>query len=525
MRKFWARFQRRSKQKKTEEKGQGLVEYGLIIVLVGIAVILILNLMRPTIANVFSRMVGRAPVAPPSLLSYTPPPTYTPTPTIDPNATDTPTPTYTPVPWQLTVNVLGNGTVDINPDQSGYTDGENVTLTASPNPGWEFIGWSGDLSGTANPATVTMDSDKTIAATFGQVATTYQLTVNVSGSGSVAVNPDQPEYVEGSDVTLTAAAPAGWEFSGWSGDLSGTANPATVTMDSDKTITAIFTEQRHTLTVNTIGNGAVVVYPDQPDYSSDDVVSLNATADTGWAFSHWSGSTSGSANPKDITMDGDKSIAAHFVPCYTLTVNVTPNGTGNVYADPTPSCDNYTKYPQGTVVKLTADPGSGYVFSGWSGDASGSTNPLDVTVDRDKSVTASFVVPIEVIIDNNDANLSGNWRTSTSSSGYYGSNYVHDNNNSKGSNTARFRPNLPEAGSYRVYARWTSASNRATNVPIDINYAGGTDTVTVNQRQNGGQWVLLGTYTFNAGTGGNVFIRNDGTNGYVVADAVRFYKP
>ena len=64
----------------------------------------------------------------------------------------------------------------------------------------------------------------------------------------------------------------------------------------------------------------------------------------------------------------------------------------------------------------------------------------------------------------------------------------------------------------------------ASNVPIDINYAGGSATKTVNQKINGGSWQSLGVYTFDAGSTGNVLVRTTGTNGYVVADSVRFYK-
>ena len=87
-----------------------------------------------------------------------------------------------------------------------------------------------------------------------------------------------------------------------------------------------------------------------------------------------------------------------------------------------------------------------------------------------------------------------------------------------------FTPNIRAAGRYIVYARWVSGLNRATNVPIDVNSAEGSQTFTKDQKNTGkdGAWVLLGTFQFNKGTGGSVTIRNAGTNGVVVADAVRF---
>lgn len=131
----------------------------------------------------------------------------------------------------------------------------------------------------------------------------------------------------------------------------------------------------------------------------------------------------------------------------------------------------------------------------------------------------------EVIVDNLNATLTGTWTASTFTPGYYGSNYLHDGNAGKGTKTARFTPNLPSTGSYQVFGRWIAGNDRASNVPFTITHAGGTQAVTVNQQVNGAAWVSLGTFSFNAGTAGNVLISNTGTTGFVVADAVRFFKP
>ncbi len=134
----------------------------------------------------------------------------------------------------------------------------------------------------------------------------------------------------------------------------------------------------------------------------------------------------------------------------------------------------------------------------------------------------------EVIVDaGNPADsayvtVNGAWVTSTLTSGYHGADYLHDNNTGHGTKSVTFTPNLPVTGTYDVYLIWTSATSRANNVPVSIVHAGGTDGKTVNQRTYGGQWRLVGTYTFNAGTGGSVTLSNTGTNGYVIADAVLF---
>lgn len=81
---------------------------------------------------------------------------------------------------------------------------------------------------------------------------------------------------------------------------------------------------------------------------------------------------------------------------------------------------------------------------------------------------------------------------------------------------------MPDGGYYEVHANWTSDENRASNVPIDIQHSDGTSTVVVNQRSGGSRWNLLGTFEFQAGSPGAVVVHNDGADGYVIADAVRF---
>ncbi|HEU5078795.1 MAG TPA: cellulase family glycosylhydrolase [Opitutaceae bacterium] len=133
---------------------------------------------------------------------------------------------------------------------------------------------------------------------------------------------------------------------------------------------------------------------------------------------------------------------------------------------------------------------------------------------------------ITIIQDNTDATgvvKTGGWAVSTSSTGYYGSNYWHDGNNgATGGRKVTYTPAITTSGYYDVYARWVTNANRATNVPIDINSATGTTTVTVNQQTNNGVWVLLGRFQLNAGAAGSVVIRNDGANGYVIADAIEY---
>ncbi len=68
----------------------------------------------------------------------------------------------------------------------------------------------------------------------------HNLLVNVTGQGTVTKNPDMASYPAGTVVTLTAVANQGWSFSHWTGDLTGSTNPQTITMDGDRSVTAVF---------------------------------------------------------------------------------------------------------------------------------------------------------------------------------------------------------------------------------------------------------------------------------------------
>jgi hypothetical protein len=118
---------------------------------------------------------------------------------------------------------------------------------------------------------------------------------------------------------------------------------------------------------------------------------------------------------------------------------------------------------------------------------------------------------------------SSAWFTGTSISGYIGANY-HARATEAISDPATWNVSLPSAGTYRVDAIWTSATNRAASAPYQVIHTGGTTTVNRNQQSNGGTWQSLGNFSFNAGTN-NVRLSCWTTAGfYVIADAVRFTK-
>ena len=231
------------------------------------------------------------------------------------NKTITATFTAIPVSYVLTVSTVGTGTVARNPNQSSYLTGTSVSLTATPATGFAFTSWSGDATGSTNPLSVAMTADKNITATFTAVTPVgYALTLNAVGNGTVSLNPDQATYPSGTSVMLTPNPMPGFQFAGWSGDATGPANPLTVVMTSDRTITATFTALAtdYTLTVNPVSGGTVSKSPDQPTYPSGSSMMLTATPAAGFQFAGWSGDATGNANPLAVVMTIDKAITATF---------------------------------------------------------------------------------------------------------------------------------------------------------------------------------------------------------------------
>ena len=223
----------------------------------------------------------------------------------------------------------------------------------------------------------------------------YELITNVepSGSGFVGLNPSGGTYDEGTDVTVTADPASGYEFDRWSGDAAGTSMTIAVMMDSDKSVTAHFTPIRYNLaiSVNPLGGGSVDLDPPGGTYDSGTSVELTATASPEYIFSQWSGNASGTSTSVTITMDSNKSVTAHFERTqieptqYDLVTFVTPSGSGYVGLSPSGGT-----YDLGTEVTVTAFPASGYEFDHWSGDASGTSTSVTVTMNSDRSVTAHF---------------------------------------------------------------------------------------------------------------------------------------
>jgi hypothetical protein len=150
----------------------------------------------------------------------------------------------------------------------------------------------------------------------------FALTVGVSGSG-VTNATGTFYYSQFTKVTVQATPALGWLLNHWllNGTNVGSVNPYAVNMTANFNLTAVFTQIEYILTVNVdpVDAGLVTRNSSEP-YHYGDHVQLTATPSANWTFTSWSGDVSGSLNPVIITINGNKTVTAHFTAYHDVAV-------------------------------------------------------------------------------------------------------------------------------------------------------------------------------------------------------------
>jgi len=221
----------------------------------------------------------------------------------------------------------GDGTIPAMTADSGTTinlpDQTALGRTGYNVGGWNTMATGGGENYTAGTS-YRVSGNVTLYANW--IGIKYKLTINVSpttGGGSVVRNPSGTEYIAGTTVTLTATPSSGYGFKGWSGagGFTSTANPLTVEMNEDKTVTATF-EKGYSLTTDVypVGGGRVTRSSDASIFGEDAfiTVTVTAVANDGYVFTGWNGGaiTSTQSLYKDVSLDvmmnNNKTVMATF---------------------------------------------------------------------------------------------------------------------------------------------------------------------------------------------------------------------
>jgi hypothetical protein len=272
----------------------------------------------------------------------------------------------------------------------------------------------------------------------------YTLNVAVSPSGAASVSPSGGQYKSGAQLTLTASPASGYIFDHWSGSVTGNTSSISITMDSDKNVTANCRAERE-LTIISASTTETLIYVGdefcvnavikntgnvpifaasaveakfQPEDAvqvdkeplctslayfeldpgnSRETASLCMCPDYSWFRALKAGPVtctitadwcpdSSASQTYTVTKMFTFNITTPSSPPVLYTLALNTSGSGFVY----PSAGNRT-YRAGTSVRITAYPYSGWQFDHWEGDASGTNSTITVAMDGNKTVTAVFV--------------------------------------------------------------------------------------------------------------------------------------
>ena len=288
------------------------------------------------------------------------------------------TATFSPITHTLTVSDVVGGSAS----GSGiFSHGFLAPIEALPEEGYLFTGWSG--SGVTNSnaplTTVLMDQNRSVSPSFSENAYSLQVFAGFGGFANGDGN-----FSHGALANISATPDIGYSFSGWSGSgIDDNKSAATtVLMDQAKTVSATFSLNSYSLSVQTGVGGSV---SGDGNFSHGALANISATPDIGYSFSGWSGSgiDDNTSAATTVLMDQTKTVGATFsLNSYPLSVLAgvggTVSGDGN--------------FSHGSLPIIRATPDVGYLFYGWSGD--GVTNPLvsstTVLMEQARSVSATF---------------------------------------------------------------------------------------------------------------------------------------
>ncbi len=300
--------------------------------------------------------------------------------------------------------------VNANPSAGGsvsgagvYTHGENVTITATANEGYNFINWTknGTLMSENATETFTATESATYQANFAEeeAPTIFTITAAASSFGTITPSGDVTVPL-GANQTFVFTPDEHYQLQEIQIDnvtyqeLENENEYTFYNVTENHSILVFFEKER--LNVNTsvnieeggtVSNSRVVLY--------GEVITLVAEANTGYEFVNWTdeeGNVVSETASFELTVVEDVNYTANFVKVWTITV-ITNN-------DEAGTATGGGVYQEGETATLTASANSGYVFVNWTiGENVVSTSTsLNVTVTEDATYTANFVARYRIIV-------------------------------------------------------------------------------------------------------------------------------
>ncbi|MBR5240461.1 MAG: hypothetical protein IKW05_00845 [Muribaculaceae bacterium] len=307
------------------------------------------------------------------------------------------------IPFDVEVVASDGGVAEASESQVLYN--EEVTLTATPEVGWQFVNWTqgGTVVSTENPYTTTITANSSYTANFERII--YTVTVSSSTGGTATISSATGEY--GDNVTLTATPEEGYLFVNWTlnGEVLSTESSYTATITANSNYVATFTKIVYTVSVSSDTKGTAIASSTNVEHG--DNVTLTATPNEGYSFVNWTqnGEEVSTENPYTVyNVTANSSYMANFERMI-CAVSVSSNAGGTV-ASSTGSVE------YGGSVTLTATPNEGYFFQNWK--LNGTVVSTSATFTATVTANSNYVATFSDKKGTYTVNLKSQWRKSSS---------------------------------------------------------------------------------------------------------------
>jgi len=309
---------------------------------------------------------------------------------------------YTAIPYTVAVssNPLLGGTTT---GGGTFNSGTSVTVAAVPNVGFTFTNWTEGTTIVSTSANYlfTITGNRTLVANYSAIPYTVAVSSNPLAGG---ITSGGGVFNSGTSVTVTASPSVGYTFTNWTEGTTVVSSIANYqfTITGNRILVANYTPITYTVAVSsnpliggtTSGGGT---------FNSGASVTVHAVANAGYTFTNWTEGTTVVSSIANylFTITDNRILVANYAKDFTLVVTAV---NGSVVKNP-----SQLTYPGGTSVQLTAVPNSGFTFTSWSGDATGSVNPMTIIMNSDKAITANFTAIIVSCPTVIDLGLAGNY--------------------------------------------------------------------------------------------------------------------
>ena len=297
---------------------------------------------------------------------------------------------FTTVPQNYTINVSADPTNGGTVSGGGtFPADTTIIVTATPSTGFSFVQWTenGYPVSTNTNYSFTVTRNCNLVAQFQAQPQQYTVTVSadptnggsVSGSGT---------YEAGESCTVSATANNGYVFTNWTenGNVVSTSANYTFTVNGNRTLVAHFI-RTYTITVSANpSNGGTV--SGGGTYQQGQSCTVSATANNGYVFTNWTenGNVVSTSANYTFTVNGNRTLVAHFNRLYTITVSANPTDGGTVSGG--------GSYQQGQSCTVVATAADGYTFSNWTenGNVVNTNANYTFVVNGNRTLVANFTL-------------------------------------------------------------------------------------------------------------------------------------